>query len=459
MMRAREGSTRSPVRILIPLILAVALVSRVAIVVAGGQFYWPDEDRYRQSRALVGVLEHGEAKPVASLDHFLFKSIGRVPAAVESAYLEDARIPAAFFALFSVVNIFLLAGIARRLGGDAVESGLVALLFAASTSFLYFTRHLLPYDVAMTFGLLAVRAAVMPDTSWRVSLVCGAWASLCFLTYFGYWTFGGAACVIHVLQKADWRSVIRRSAATAVGLATPVVLFVGASDSGRMVVADSMSFMADVDQGAFAEGWRVPFEYLWHAEHGLLLLWIASVIVCLVSWRRSFDLPVVRVGLLGVLFVYGTLAVFSTGFEAFVVYGRLARQLVPFFCLVTAAVLARLAPRTQMRQAFLWIVGVAIVIQAGFNARPIFAQQFPSEFISRGEQVARMHGASRTVLLYTEHLYPPRSLEVPAGMVEIFAAPHPLQFLPYQYEGYTPQERQFLRSTDIRMRVLIPVLP
>jgi hypothetical protein len=70
-----------------------------------------------------------------------------------------------------------------------------------------------------------------------------------------------------------------------------------------------------------------------------------------------------------------------------------------------------------------------------------------------------MHGASRTVLLYTEHLYPPRRLEVPAGMVEIFAAPHPLQFLPYQYEGYTPQERQFLRSTDIRMRVLIPVLP
>ena len=175
----------------------------MVIVVAGGQFYWPDEDRYRQSRAMVGILAPGEAKPAVSLDHFLFKAIGRAPAALESAYLEDARIPATFFALFSVVNILLLAGIARRLGADAVESGLVALLFAASTSFLYFTRHLLPYDVAMTFGLLAIRAGITPDMSWRTSLVCGAWASLCFLTYFGYWTFGGAACVIHVLQNAD----------------------------------------------------------------------------------------------------------------------------------------------------------------------------------------------------------------------------------------------------------------
>lgn len=366
-----------------------------------------------------------------------------------------------FFALFSVVNIVLLAGIAGSLGANAVESGLVALLFAASTSFLYFTRHLLPYDVAMTFGLLAVRAGIMPDTSWRTSLVCGAWASLCFLTYFGYWTFGGAACVIHVLQNADWRSVIRRSAVTAVGLLIPVILFVGASDNGWMVVTDSMSFMADVDQGAFAEGWRVPFAYLWHAEHGLFLLWIASVIVCVVSWRRSFTIPAVRVGLIGLLFIYGTLAVFSTGFEAFVVYGRLARQLVPFFCLVTAAALVRIGPRAQRRQAFLWTVGVAIVVQAGFNARPVFAQQFPSEFISRGEQVAERHGASKAkaVLLYAEHLYPPRKLEVPAGMVEISAASHPLQYLPYQYEGYTPQERQFLRSTDIRMRVLIPALP
>jgi hypothetical protein len=31
-----------------------------------------------------------------------------------------------------------------------------------------------------------------------------------------------------------------------------------------------------------------------------------------------------------------------------------------------------------------------------------------------------------------------------------------LQFRPYQYEGFTPEQRRLLRSTDMRMRVLIP---
>jgi hypothetical protein len=254
-------------------------------------------------------------------------------------------------------------------------------------------------------------------------------------------------------------SVIRRIAFTTVGLATPLIVFVGASGNARMVVADSMFFTTTINQGTFAEGWRVPLAYLWHAEHGLLLVWIASVIVCFVSWQRSFHLPAVRVGLVGLLFVYGTLAVSSTVFEAFVVYGRLARQLVPFLCLVTAAMLVRVSVREPMRQAFLWTVSTLIVIQAGFNARPVFAQQFPAGFVSRGERVAGIQGASRAVLLYAEHLYPPKKREVPARMLEVFAAPHPLQFLPYQYEGYTPKERQLLRSTDIRMRVLIPAPP
>jgi hypothetical protein len=53
-------------------------------------------------------------------------------------------------------------------------------------------------------------------------------------------------------------------------------------------------------------------------------------------------------------------------------------------------------------------------------------------------------------------MYPPRRLEIPDGLVEVASAPHPLQYLPYQYEGYSPGERQFLRDVDVRMRVLIP---
>jgi hypothetical protein len=42
----------------------------------------------------------------------------------------------------------------------------------------------------------------------------------------------------------------------------------------------------------------------------------------------------------------------------------------------------------------------------------------------------------------------------PTEGVVLLARPHPLQFLPYQYEGYTPAERAALRAIDIRMRLV-----
>jgi hypothetical protein len=165
----------------------------------------------------------------------------------------------------------------------------------------------------------------------------------------------------------------------------------------------------------------------------------------------------VRAGLIGLLVVYGALAILSTGLGVFVVYGRLARQLVPFFCLVTAAVLVRVrVRRPSLAHVLIPAVGVAVVLQAAFNARQVFAQQFPPEFIANGEQAAGRQGASRAASLYTEYTYPPVKLEVPADSVEVMSARHPLQFVPYQYEGFTPDQRRFLRSTDMRMRVLVP---
>ena len=460
--RIRATLTSAPDRVVVPAILAVAFIARLVLVMSGGQFYWPDEDRALQSRVIVEELEAGDTRAAwayaTESAHPLFKVLGVLPAVLAVNYTSDARPAAAFFALFSVLNIWLLARIARRLGADGVESSLAALLFAAATSLLYFSRHLFPYDAAMTFGLLSLHAGSKADGSWRESIVCGFCAALCFLTYFGYWTLGGAACVIHVLRDRSWTHVIRRGFRTVIGLATPLLLLIGlAAATGGRAIANTRSFMTDVNQGVFAEGWRVPFEYLWEAEHGLFLLWMVAVVIGVAAWRRWWDVPRVRVGLMGALFIYGTLAVFSTGFEAFVVYGRLARQLVPFFCLVSAAVLAQaIARRPAIASLAYPLLAAAIVMQAAVNARPVFAQQFPREFIPRGEEAAGRQGASRATPLYATHLYPPAAVDVPAGHVEAIAAAHPLQFRPYQYEGFTPQERQFLRSADIRMRMLMP---
>ena len=47
-------------------------------------------------------------------------------------------------------------------------------------------------------------------------------------------------------------------------------------------------------------------------------------------------------------------------------------------------------------------------------------------------------------------------MDVPDGYREVASAPHPLEFLPYQYEGYADSERRLLRSSDIRMRAFVP---
>ena len=60
------------------------------------------------------------------------------------------------------------------------------------------------------------------------------------------------------------------------------------------------------------------------------------------------------------------------------------------------------------------------------------------------------------MLLNAQHLYNPRAPRppLPASVIEVMRFRHPQQFLPYQYEGLRPTERQVLRGTDISMRLI-----
>jgi hypothetical protein len=97
----------------------------------------------------------------------------------------------------------------------------------------------------------------------------------------------------------------------------------------------------------------------------------------------------------------------------------------------------------------------AAVVQAAFNFRAPLTQIFPMEFRRLAAGVPSPAGRERR-LLYAEHIYqvpapPPSDCRGP----ELISRPHPLQYLPYQYEGYTPAERAALRAVDIRMRLVL----
>jgi hypothetical protein len=447
----------------------VSAALRVALVFGGGQFYWPDEHRYDQSRKIIADLEAGRpAEALARVDnglHPLFRVIGIAPALVERVLVtEDLRIPGLFFASFSVLNIWLIGRVAASLGASPATSLLASLLFAIANSTFYFSRHLAPYDVAMALALIALHLGLSTDPRPGRRFLAGWLAGIAFLTYNGYWTLDGAVLALPLLYIGGWRRRVMHVAWAGGGLVTSLLMIIGLSALGRGALFGALFGGASDDtQGFPYEGYRLPFAYFWHAEHGIFIVWLAAF--GWACWRvvagplrgprptrqgSSPASPLLVIGVTAIIGLYLAMTMFSTGLELFTVHGRLARQYVPFFVLLTAGAL-------EARPAA--AVAVALMVaQAAINFVPPLRLTFPIELAARltSGDVApgRREGA---IWVNFAHLHPgPEAVTVPPGHVAAATVPHPLSYVPYLYEGFTPPERLVLRTADIRMRLMVP---
>jgi hypothetical protein len=248
------------------------------------------------------------------------------------------------------------------------------------------------------------------------------------------------------------------------------------------------SLMGLATQGDFAEGWRAFWAYLWYAEHGLLLVWVAGALA-VVTFAIQRPGPARSRGVLwlaAAAAIYSLLTVNSTVLHKSVVLGRFARQAVPFFCLATAAALRELlstggaAARQGLpwyrRRAIITVAVLALLAQVAFNfARPL-RQRFPIELDREIMAAYRNSGIARDmtiagpewfnmeaptlpspyVLFNTAtFIYPVRGLKPPcADGTDVLSFAHPLSFAPYQYEVFGPVERGILRAGDIRIRLV-----
>ncbi len=450
---------RLPRRLL--LIALVALALRVLLVFSGGQFYWPDENRYGQAGEMLEELSHAQIRRVALRlsggDHPLFNVFALVPAFVQRHFGPSPRIPGVYFATYSAGSILLIGLIARRLGSPPGEALLASALLAASSSFFYFARHVVPYDVAMMLNLAALYVGARPGDRLTASAWCGVLAGCAFLTYAGYWTLSAVVVLTHVVRSPGLPQAIRRGVVVIAGLATPAAVVMAITlPFGGNLVRSLAGFSQAVTQGEFAEGWRLPWEYLWHAEHGVLVVWTVGTACALGLIRRVS--PTSKAALMGIATVYGLLVFTSTVLHKFVVYGRLSRQLVPFLCLATAGALWSLrdSVSVRFRVAFIGAVIALVLVQAAFNMSTVFRVTFPREFLSEALSDPRVTSPDDLFPINVGHIYPsPTTVQLPNEFIVLRRTPHPLQFLPYQYEGYTPAERAVLRSRDINMTLLL----
>jgi len=441
-------------------LLVTAALLRLRLILSGGQYFWPDEARYRGARDVAAALWDGAATSMRGVmgepSSLLLKLVGALPATIERLTGDNPRVPALMFGCCSVLSIWLVAAIARRLDATRDEAFLAALFAAGSATLLYFSRHILSYDLALAFGLAGVWTGVSRRTV-LASVLTGVWAAASFLAYAGAWPLMGAVLAVHVADAPTRSAAARRVASASCGVvATVVILILAYRGAGMSWLTLIRVYSGTITQGEFGEGWRLPFEYLWHAEHLLLIVWLAAAAWCVPHLRWAMRTRVSRAGLVGAVTIYAALAVSSTVLHRFVVYGRLTRPLIPFLCLVTAAVIGSVLnsgdARSRRRAVILATVAAATIAQAAVNFRIPFRQPFPSEFVAAIEQ-----RYTSPVFVNARHLYPgPEPMRVPAGYREVASAPHPLQFVPYQYEGYTAGERLVLRTEDIRMRAFAP---
>ena len=485
-------STRIPRRydgaaaISVGLILIAAVVVRVVLATRGGAGYSSDEVVHfgpaRQAAVAVaaGHWEEALSALVAQQHHMGF----RVPSAIVAITAHaiapgDAHYAALVLSLSSVAVILLVYAIARRAGAPGEEATIAMLFAATATSLTYFARHLMPYDTGLAFDLFALWLALRAGGLGR-AIAVGAVACFGFLTYYAYLAIAALAAVVHVLRTREGR--VRRLLGVVIGAAAVFACFeiVTVTWSATLPWAAPFHIMlwrflhgAPESWGSsYAEGWWVPWAYLWHVEHAVFALW---VLLAVAGWRAGA--PRARWWGRIVLALYAWLVLHSTVLGESVVLGRFVRQIVPFLALAAAAGLAAILDRLRRdrRGAVDWRLGIvaaaAYAVLVGFNLSPVLAQRFPTETgklwnarygtLSYDQTLLGPNGTAgsgRYVAVNLLSAGPPwpvvgvREEALPGCVLDAY--PHPLAWSGYQYEGYTEAARAAIRARPYLMALI-----
>lgn len=432
----------------------MSAVLRVWLAVRGGQQWWPDEARFNASldavrQVLLGHSGLALQALFGSADHVGFKVLGVVPALAVTAGA-PLWLAAIFFGAFSVASIYVVWRIALLTSGEEQVAWWAAFFAATSVSLFYFGRHLLPYDAAMFFGLYAILVA-MRDPRGRSVFAAGVWAGVGFMTYNGYWLFCGAALLVAVIGVGhDRAALIRRGVLGALGLLVPIVagVLLGLV-AGNNLLRSAVGFAHTVNLGDFDEGWSFVGKYFWATEGWLAVLWLLALAAAVFTTRRR----AYQARWLGaLLFIYVGLGVMSTVAHEFVVYGRIARCLVPFIALACGAVMADLAGRAPRAS---WAVAAVLAAAAAVRFAVPLAQWFPDEFATRARVLAARHApVERLRVVNAYSMYRPVFADPHAFAATLFARPHPLQYRPFLYENLNRAQRRRFRTHDLTMRLV-----
>jgi hypothetical protein len=453
-------------------VLLVSSVLRWILILRGGQFYFPDESRYGIAQDALVLLLDGKVKTALltlldELAHIGFKLTALIPALFENIFDTTLALPAIFFSFFSILSLFLIWKIALEADAPVRVANYALLIAACSQVLLYYSRYIFPYDQAMFIGLLALYVALKDNAKPSVSFLCGVLSFLCLVTYNGYWVIAAFAMVVNFFKGTKEKYwIVKRSTFLGLGFLTPFsMLLMFCLIIGKDFFSDYRVYLQKIVQGSFNEGWSLPFEYFWHAEHGFLVIVGLLTFVALFQFLRKQN-KFLYVAFGGTLFVYLCLVIPSNLTHTFVVYARTARQLMPFLVLTAAYGLSQVHSWKPVGSWLVNLVAAITIVQAGWNYQLAYKIVYPREFVQEIQErypdfrisdkmmnfYAPLICKNNGFLAENFHIFYTWFQPLPSIPGEILmSAPHPENFLPHQYDGYTREERQAIRKENPKM--------
>jgi hypothetical protein len=458
-------------------VLSISAILRWILIFKGGQFYFPDESRYGIAQDAMALLLDGKIKTallalVGELAHVGFKATALIPALLETVFHTSLVLPAVFFSFFSILSLWLVWMVALKAGAPGGVANDALLIAACSQALLYYSRHLFPYDEAMFFGLLGLYVALEKDPSPRTTFLVGTLSFLCLVTYNGYWPLAAFPLLVHTLhgeKEKGW--LLKRPALLGLGFLTPLVLLLLFCVAiGKDFFSDYGIYLQKIVQGSFGEGWSLPFEYFWHAEHGfILLVGLLSLVACFLFLKEGN--PFLYLALGGTLFLYLCLVIPSNLTHTFVVYARTARQLMPFLALAAAYGLSYLR---AWKPGGRWLANgvlAVVIVQAAWNYASVYKISYPREFVEQiqaqypdfrvSDNMMRFYAplvcrSDGLIVRNFHYIYTwPQALPPVQGDILMERA-HPINFQPYQYDGFPPAARQAIRNETFKMVLYKP---
>lgn len=483
--------------ILLSLLLVILGTYRLCVSWSG-QLYWPDEFRYLHALHVLDELRKGDVSRaiywvfgsesgVASRPGFILFSmapailqgVGALLLGLQPSDPAFHRIPALSNVLVSLGVALVFYRVVVLLSGDRA----VALLGVAVHGFLVntneYVRHLFPYDASLLLFLGAVAVLLSPGSRPQLKAVwAGVLSGVGATTYPGYGLFLLVPLsLVCVKGIAAWRegSVFLAGAASVAGLWEAV-----ARVGGYSFVFSSQRFSTtfnfeteDTIQGDYEEGYRFLPLYLFQIEGvaGVALAILLGAFF-LMAFRRQFGSKevVVMIATVVAYLIYATAVVVL---HRFLFYGRLVHMYLPM--VVMGAVLAVGAfQRSSVRYGVSLVLLISSVLSFAPMAAHALTIRFPKD-VMRGLAIAWGPGMTICQLEHEQaddlgsgrsgcdvlvenarHLYPlPAKLHraPPLGFVLAQEFKHPMQFSPYWFEGYKPEERERLRREPPLIRV------